>query len=421
MKGKILYFTILGICLVLVFLSEYMSPHEFRWRPTFDQKDKEPFGCYVFDDVLSSSVEHYQVVNKTFYQAEQDSLEGTRSFLIADRNLKFNETDLEYMYKLLYKGNKIMLCAEFFPDILKDSLQFKMRRKYLSSIQDYIQNRKERDSLFFGTNSLNPEYIYKTYPQMHRSFFIIKNDTEQHDTIQINKNQQYRKELNCDSAKTLVWDKEQNPLAIQLFIGKGELFLVSTPLMFTNYGMLDKNNASYAFRLLSFMKDKPLFRIEAYGENTRKSATPLRYILSEKALRHALYTGLILLLLFMFFTAKRRQRIIPVLTSPANRALTFMKLISNLYYQKHDNGEMIKIKYTYFCSEVKHLTGIELYDKNPDENTYSRLAERTAIEAAELRTLIKNIRLSVFSSEASDKQLKEYIDGMNDILQILKY
>ncbi|MBF0828428.1 DUF4350 domain-containing protein, partial [Muribacter muris] len=35
--------------------------------------------------------------------------------------------------------------------------------------------------------------------------------------------------------------------------GKGEIMLVSTPLLFTNYGVLDGNNVNYIFRLLSQM------------------------------------------------------------------------------------------------------------------------------------------------------------------------
>jgi hypothetical protein len=192
--------------------------------------------------------------------------------------------------------------------------------------------------------------------------------------------------------------------------------------MFTNYNMLDGDNASYVFRLLSYMKNRPLTRIEAYNRSSRneKDRTPLRYVLSEPPLRWAVYSTFILLILFMVFTAKRRQRIIPVVKAPVNRTVGFMQLISDLYYQRHENGEILKMKHLYFCAEVKRLTGIDLQEGIPDEADYTRLSEKTGKDPDALRTSITNIRMAVYRSDASDKQLKEYIDGMNDLLYVLK-
>jgi hypothetical protein len=220
----------------------------------------------------------------------------------------------------------------------------------------------------------------------------------------------------CDSTEILVWDKEGNPLVIRAFIGKGEIFLVSTPLMFTNYNILDGNNASYVFRLLSYMKDKPLIRIEAYGNHSDEPQTPLRYIISEPPLRWAIYSIIILLILFMIFTAKRRQRVIPVVESPPNRTLGFMQLISNLYYQNHDNSEILKMKHQYFCSEVKSLIGIDLQDGIANESDYIRLAEKTGTDVEDISTLLKNIQRCISYSDTDDAQLKENIDKMNELL-----
>jgi hypothetical protein len=392
----------LGVFLVLVFLLEYMSPHKFVWRPTYDGKDREPFGSYVFDDVVSSSIDGYTVSDKTFYRiVHEDSTSSPRAFLITENAFSFHDTDIEYLYKLLHAGNQVMICTEYISSNLEDTLHFETGYDaFLPPINRYISENKRRDSIFFGRDTLNPECIYEVYPQMHPVHIIAG----KHD---------YRTE-------TLVWNGKNEPLAVRIFIGKGELFLVSTPLMFTNYGILDGNNASYAFRLLSCMKDKPLVRIEAYGDHSGKAGTPLRYVLSEPPLRWAVYSILTLLALFMVFTARRRQRIIPVVKTPPNRTLGFMQLISNLYYRKHDNGEMLKMKHLYFCDEVKRLTGVDLREHVPGENAFMRLSEKSGMEMAFIRTLIRNINMAMYRHEASDLQLKHYIDGMNDILHALK-
>ncbi|MDR1097853.1 MAG: hypothetical protein LBL57_06960 [Tannerella sp.] len=449
MRGSRLYMIILGIFLMLVFLFEYMAPHKFSWKPTFDRNDREPFGSYVFDDVLSSSVDNYTVTDLTFYRIlQEDSSSCPRAFLLIENYFRFNDMDIESLYKLIHSGNQVMICTDNFPYALEDTLCFQTGfDNYLPSIDRYIRGRQNRDSLFFGTDTLNPEQIYEVYPQMHpvhlvegkekwiyehapaaddslsipddSTFITDETDITVEDTVAERSDYRFFP-INCDSMEVLVWNRKNRPLVIRTFIGKGELFLVSTPLMFTNYGILDGDNASYVFRLLSCMKGKPLTRIEAYGKHSGKARTPLRYVLSEPPLRWGVYSMLILLVLFMAFTARRRQRVIPVVKTPANRVFAFMQLISNLYYQKHENGEILKMKYLYFCAGVKRLTGADLQEGVPDEATCVRLSEKAGMEKETLRTLVKNINMAIYRSEIPDIQLKECIDGMNDLLHALK-
>ncbi|MDR2679452.1 MAG: DUF4350 domain-containing protein [Tannerella sp.] len=421
MRGSRLYILFMGAFLALVFLFEYMSPHEFVWKPTFNRKDREPFGSYVFDDVVSSSIDSYTVANSTFYQIfQEDSTASPRAFLITENALRFTQTDMKYLYKLLHAGNRVMICASSFPSVLEDTLCIEVEYDhYLPPINRYIEEDKKKDRIFFGRDILHPECIYEVYPQMHPVHIIPRKNRHVPD-----KSAPKAAGRNflpaCDSAETLVWNEDNKPLAIRIFIGKGELFLISTPLMFTNYGMLDGSNASYTFRLLSFMKGRPLMRIEAYGENCDEAQTPLRYVLSVPPLKWALYSILMLLILFMVFTARRRQRVIPVVTTPPNRALGFVQLISNLYYQKHENAEMLKMKRLYFCAEVKRQTGVDLQERLPDEAAFTRLSEKTGMDVDFIRRLIKNINMAMYRSEVSDIQLKQFIDGMNDIIHALK-
>ena len=101
--------------------------------------------------------------------------------------------------------------------------------------------------------------------------------------------------------------------------GKGEVVLVSTPLLFTNYGVLDEKNATYIFRILSQIGELPVVRTEGYmTETAQTQRSPLRYFLSQRPLRWAIYLSMFAILLFMVFTARRRQRAIPVVNRKTN-------------------------------------------------------------------------------------------------------
>ena len=437
MKGSRIYMIFLFAFLVIVFLSELITPHKFEWKPTYDKYDKEPFGSYVFDDVLSSSIPDYSVINQTFYQifmedsasssrafeAIQPPPSSSRAFLLTENNLNFTETDIEYLFKLLQLGNQVMFCTENFPFKLRDTLKFNIIHENVNSfvINNVLKNLT-RDSIFFGTDTLNPVQIYEVFPQTHPVSIVLKTDSFHIKHFDDGAVAYSKKPLSikCDSFEILVWNNNNKPLAIRAFLGKGELFLVSTSLMFTNFGMLDGQNASYAFRLLSYLKDKPLIRTEAYGVHGDKARTPLRYVLSVAPLRWATYFILTVLLLFMAFSAKRRQRIIPVVLSPPNKSLGFMQLISNLYYQKHDNIAMLKMKYMYFCTDVKNYIGVDMYDRVPNEQDYERMVEKTGMEKDFIQLLLQNVRLAIYRDEADDRQLQQYINGMNELLHTIK-
>ena len=440
MKGSRLYFLFLFAFFVIVFVIEITTPHQFVWKPTYDKFDKEPFGSYVFDDILSSSIDNYSVVNKTLYQIfQEDSVSGERAFLVTERNPVFGEIDIEILYKFLHLGNHVMICTDQFSPRLRDTLHFGTSTdRYNMFEANFLSKNNDRDSIFFGTDTLNPVRIFEVFPHLHPvsielgtyKWDEILNETSdspdeetvgaaEMDSSSTNRERKYYP-INCDSTETLVWGNMNKPLVARVFIGKGELFLVSTPLMFTNFGMLDGANASYAFQLLSYMKDRPLIRIESYGVHGDKPQTPLRYILSETSLRWATYAGLTLLILFMAFTAKRRQRIIPVVMAPRNRSFGFIQLISNLYFQKHNNIEILKMKYMYFSADVKNLIGVELYEQVPNESDYERLIEKTGIDKDFIHILLYNIRQSTYREEVNDLQLKQYIDGMNTLLRALK-
>lgn len=451
-KGSLIFWVVILAFLIGVFLFQYNTPKEFVWTPSYSKYDKQPFGSYVFDDVVSSSVDNYSLVNKTFYQLyleysddfyyedeydedsyveddeeyyDEDSYEFDEDMivpfsederigiLLTEQSVDFTGTDVDALLNLVNRGHKVMLCLGSFPTILSDSLCFKTTYDSyfsLARIEQYAKKGNQRDSLFFGSDSINPERIYSVYPHLHPVY--IEEGRSYHswerDSSRLND------KIVCDSLETLVWTKKRQPVVMRLFIGEGELFLVTTPLLFTNYGVLDGDNASYAFRLLSYMKDMPIIRLEAYGVNNQPSSTPFRYFLSQPPLRWALYLTIIVIIVFMVFTAKRRQRVIPVVRPPANQTLQFTQLIGNLYYQKKDYKDILLKKYLYFCTEVKRLNGLDLQSDESDEELCHRLSDKMGMdfdkvwpEFRELKHLLRDERV------VAEEEMKRNVDRMN--------
>ena len=234
---------------------------------------------------------------------------------------------------------------------------------------------------------------------------------------------EYRYEVEVDSVST---ESEQDtlryvPVAMTCPVGKGEVILVSTPLIFTNYGILDGNNSAYIFRLLSQMGEFPVVRTEGYVKETAEmQQSPFRYLLSRQPLRWALYLTMIAILLFMIFTARRRQRVIPVIREPENKSLEFTELIGTLYYQKKDHADLVHKKFIYFAEELRREIQVDIEEVADDERSFRRIAQKTGMDAEEIGTFVREVRPVIYGGRViSAEQMKLYIDKMSEIINYI--
>ena len=223
------------------------------------------------------------------------------------------------------------------------------------------------------------------------------------------------------AARAAIPEKEEVPMPVAFAQpwGKGEIILVSTPLVFTNYGVLDRENVNYIFRLLSQMGDVPVIRLESYlKETAQEQQSPFRYFLSRQPLRWALYLTVAGIVLFMLFTARRRQRAIPVIEEPANRSLEFTQLIGTLYYQRKSHADLVQKKFVYFAEVLRREIQADVEDVAEDARTFGRIALKTGMDAAEIAAFIRELRPVIYGGrDITVEDMKKYIDKMNEIIE----
>ena len=160
----------------------------------------------------------------------------------------------------------------------------------------------------------------------------------------------------------------------------------------------------------------PLVRYDASGANRGEKESPLRYFLSQPPLRWSLYLAMFALILFMRFTAKRRQRVIPVIEPPVNTTLDFVKLIGTLYYQKKDHLGLLRKKQIYFAMTLKKETNIDIEEEELTMDLCQRLSNKTGMEAEKIYKMLRDLEFLDYETSIDEKTLKDYIDRMNEII-----
>lgn len=419
MKASRWFIVFIVAFLLIMFAIEYNLPKKFVWTPTFSHYDEQPLGCALFDSLLSSSLPHgYSLSKETFYQMEEDTVDKMGILVIAN-SLSMVKADVNALLKMAERGNKIMLVSNNYPKLLEDTLGFYCTYSHFNAaaFRKYASSIFRKDSIYWVADSVYSRQLYRCYPQFCNSSFrrydskVIRKLAEKDMTDAIG-------DMLADSDSVKVYSNYHPLLAMARPWGEGEIILVSTPLLFTNYGVLDENNANYIFRLLSQMGELPIVRSEGYMKATAQvQQSPLRYLLAHQALRWALYLTMITILLFMIFTAKRRQRAIPVVREPANKSLEFTELIGTLYFQKKDHVDLVRKKFAYLAEELRREIQVDIEEVADDKRSFERIARKTGMDAGEIAEFIHEVRPVLYGGRVIDsEQMKVFIDKMNEII-----
>lgn len=176
MKGNHLFIICIAIFLLLMFAIECRLPKKFVWAPSFSHYDKQPFGCAVFDSLLSTSLpKGYSLSRKTFYELEQEDTISRRGILVATNNLSLTDVDVEAILKIAKRGNKIMLVSNSFNRNLEDTLDFNSSYSYFSPalLKKYAAASLEKDTLLWvGDSAIYPRQSFNFYPQLCSSYLV---------------------------------------------------------------------------------------------------------------------------------------------------------------------------------------------------------------------------------------------------------
>lgn len=447
------------VLFVLFCLLQVNLPKKFVWSPTFSHVDKQPLGCFVFDSVLTQSLPNgYHVTKKTFFQLDQEHAKEKISVLMVVDQQNLKQLDVKYLCNIARRGGKVMVVASssfddgrnadtVVVDELERTFKVKIEDGIYFSLRGILSGLKAHDNDMYDTIYWNNrETMYAAQP--YRMFYNMVGGTLFVDSVPKVKRLAYTLstagyDYKYDSLyvgdftrfDTIVDKKERIeridtfaikkvPAAVSVPYGKGEVIFVSSPLLFTNYGMLEDNTSVYIFRLMSYLADLPVYRTEAYVKTDAMlvaEQSPFREFIKRPPLRWALYLALLGVVLFMIFTARRRQRVIPIMSKPANRSLEFIQLIGTLYYQRKDHVDLVRKKFKLFAEELRKTAGVDISDVNTDDREYLLLAEKTGMNSDRLKKVIRQIRLVLHSEgNISVEEMRSLIDAMDTIVRHAK-
>lgn len=453
MKRKIyIALSVLIIGILLWFLFTMHIP--FVWKPTFHHNSTQPFGAALFDSLMTKSLPNgYEVKpdlpkqldpaqNAVLYckfslgvyqrgydnrTAETERAKAIMDFvkrgghvIVATADINYwswddeEEDKLLIAYDLKYKRDRVVSIVgdkivesyrNLSEDIVssqtesyEDWIDYNRHTGYQEALLPLTETLKKRkvdnDTLTWLSDQtdyvLSPLYtagsqLYDLCTTQHRVVMTYRYNHYHHEALAFGR--QYKK--------------------------GGSITFVATPLLFSNYAVMDQEALPLTQRLLSPLLDKHLIRIEGVNEpvdvKLYANKDEFSFIRRHRSLRYAFYLLLGTLVLAFINYSRRRMRAIPLPAEEKNVTLDFARFMGTFHYRHHDYKQVVLNQY----ETMLHLLG-ETMVSDVNRLTTSELKEiivdKTHLPAADVGMLIRT---------AYKLQNTEEVIDQKDMMQLL--
>ena len=338
---------------LLVYFYFFASKNKtYQWFESYDSKSDQPYGTLFIRKLLESyrpggtfilnqKKSIHQILDSTSYPVDTD-------YILIGASAYLDRHDVDALANFIHQGNDAFIASheiqeELINTIYDDPCEYPI---------GYLTNYSPEVTLNFYHDSLRTQtgYTYK---------YRVSSMDLQYDWNYLTQ------EALCDSSQSIVPLGHQEGSAVNFFkipYGKGNLYLHSNPLVFTNYFLVHPDKAEYAATIFSHLRGKNIiwddFSKLPFSQNHNEYNSPLYFVLQQPSLKYAWWMILITILFFVIFAAKRKQKVIPVLEPKTNTSLEFVTMISALHYQNGNHLDIAQKKMKYFLYFIRTKYGI---------------------------------------------------------------
>ena len=381
------YILLFGGAVLLMILSEVLTPKPIDWSRSYSKSDKKPYGNIIlFEQLQQLFGEDNILINRvTAFEAQQAAAwDNYSSVFYLNETFEPSELETKMLLAWVDQGKQLFVAAREFSGVFADTLD-------LSTSYTVFKQPFKGES---GTQTEKEEINFTNKNLKALSGYTYKSGTTNF----------YFNEFDSEITTVLGMDAKQHPNFIQIPYGDGMIYLHSNPLVFTNYNMLLENNHEYVSKALSYLPNEPLIWDEYYKSGREGSQSTMRFIFSQLALKWAWWLTLISMSVYVLFNIKRKQRIIPIFQPPSNTTLEFVETIGRLYYQNKDHKDLAQKKVLYFKDYIRihFYMNIQHWSKQDIHH----LAAKSGVEENQVQKLADLI-LSILNTaeKTSEEQL----------------
>ncbi len=415
-KRPFVIFGVVALLLLIFFIYMQKNGRRYSWSETYEETSKAPYGTFVINQLLEDYFpnEEMQALDKSVGESFGDSITSGNYVFIGEA-IYLDSLSLESLENFVFKGGNAFIASKTIPyDLMGDYIYEECYEEIYWNDYYSMEDTLVSLNVFHKdlADSLGYDYKFLEYgsTKPYRWHYIdsIFFCDEEHSLVELG---------GIDEGYINFVKKEY---------GDGVFYLHTNPLAFTNLQLLDELGLAYAAKVFSHLEDGPIYwdsysrteeevgrrrnQMEGNGER-RASESPLKYLLAQTSLKWAWYLALVLGLLYLLFSSKRKQRVIPVLEENTNTSLEFISTIGRLYFLQNDHRKLSLQKMRLFRNFTRERYK---FNVSPTETDFiPKLVARSEVPKEVIEKILlmnKNINGSDFVSEKTMVDFHQVLD-----------
>ncbi len=393
MKKCCLYTCLLVLLLSIAGCGEKSAMPVLRETYAFD--DANPFGGSVAYSLMRHIYPEYLINIKKDGFAKTVGWFNDKSslYICVSRNFFPDDDDQKALLDFVADGNTVFIAASVIDSAFIDMMSCKMADVDFMKFLGPKIYRQTSVRLIEGAQTEKEDFSYYYLPFAGQFSGI-----------------------DSSIARKLGYNQYGEPNCIVVFWGQGRLFLHCEPRALSNYFLLTGNNHLYFKQLLQLMPRNPenIYWDDHYRRSTfagsNRSSFSLEAIFENPPLGWAFLLGLLLLFFYIFFSGKRRQRIVPVIKPVQNSSIRFAQSIAGLYLNGKDNKDIAEKMVTYFSEHIR--THYYLSTHTVNDSFMDMLSRKSGMPPEKTKALYATIAQVNAAASVDDRlllQLNEQI------------
>lgn len=384
--SKALKIYLFGFLLIIVLMISIDQAREkpLDWSATYFLNDKKPLDLFVFNQeietLFADTLIRYQKNPFEYFRGRDSLVRPPETYLFLNNYVFLDDALMSKIMNEVSTGNTLFVVSDGFTPLLLDTLGVKSEYIYYDRGSRLDINSVEQPLLALTlSKEAWSKHDYMLSP-LFGLYAFIHADALSSRALGYMKFSDERKYVNF----------------IEVQFGKGRVFLHNQPMVFSNYSLMtDDSLQEYVEKVLSYIPDQPVVwfvdsQQGKWGGETGK--THLSVIFEYPALRMTWLIFFYGLIGFLFFTAKRTQRVVPIIKPLQNTTVDFVKTIGNLYLQEGNLPDIAKKKIIYFLEGVRQHYNIDSHAllAQSDGESFSAI-QRLQLKSGKSLALIEEI------------------------------
>ncbi|MBC8173215.1 MAG: hypothetical protein H7X71_04840 [Chitinophagales bacterium] len=428
MKKQTTIWLAVGIAFIiaLVYYLFTLLPENYDWTETYYINQDQPFSTEVLADLMKEYFEEkkFTVVRNKLIQVLEDDADEHRNYMFAGNTFFMDDSTCTTFINFISKGNDAFIAANrLSDDVCEHLFNVDQEEDYGNDPPTIYPDDSTTISFLPEEDITENNTIIEYLPAEKIELHLKKENLSNTYAYQIrDKNESYdwnyipNDFINSGSRQyplTSIGEiKETGTNFARIQIGKGNIYILTTPIVLTNFYLIKEENLPYTSHLFSYLKEGDIIWDE-YSKNNHfteegmeETEGPLQFILSQTALRWGWYTMLAGVLIFMVFRSKRMQQTIPITEPNINKSLEFIQSIGRMYYLRNDQKQLVQQQMKLFIQFVKEKYRINIQTVNDEK--IQKLSLKSQISIEEIEMIIQTYQELELSGMITDKQLMHF-------------